>query len=40
MRPWTVGRFSGFHRDPVGGVVGSAEEGHKFGDDHARIVGL
>jgi NADP-dependent 3-hydroxy acid dehydrogenase YdfG/enamine deaminase RidA (YjgF/YER057c/UK114 family) len=34
-RPWTVGRFSGFHRDPVGGVVGSAEEGHKFGDDHA-----
>ena len=33
-RPWTVGRFSSF-REPVGGVVGSAGEGHKFGDDHA-----
>jgi len=34
-RHWIDGRFSGFHREPAGGVVGSAGEGHKFGDHRA-----
>src|SRR6516225_5616285 len=34
-RHWIDGRFSGFHRKPAGGVVGSAGEGHKFGDHRA-----